>query len=127
MKKLTLVRGVSGSGKTTFANHISDKVVSADDYFLDESGDYCFDADKLHSAHRYCAGKTESIMQTNKDVAVANTFTREWEMKKYYELAEKYGYMVFSVIVENRHKGKNVHNVPEDALIKQKERFKVSL
>lgn len=126
MKKLYLVRGIPGSGKSTFAESICDKVVSADDYFMD-GDEYKFDASKLKHAHRYCQKKTESIMQTGNDVAVANTFTREWEMEPYYKLAEKYGYMVFSVIVENRHHGKNVHGVPDDALQKMKDRFEVVL
>ena len=48
-------------------------------------------------------------------------------MKPYYELAEKYGYAVFSLIVENRHGGKNVHNVPEETLEKMRNRFEIKL
>lgn len=126
MKTLYLVRGVPGSGKSTFAESICDKVVSADDYFMD-GDEYKFDASKLKYAHRYCQKKTESIMQTGNDVAVANTFTREWEMEAYYDLAEKYGYMVFSVIVENRHCGVNKHGVPGDKVHQMRERFEIKL
>jgi hypothetical protein len=48
-------------------------------------------------------------------------------MKPYYELAEKYGYMVFSLIVENRHGGVNTHGVPEDKIEQMKKRFEVKL
>jgi len=48
-------------------------------------------------------------------------------MKPYYELAEKYGYKVHSLIVENRHGGINTHNVPTDKLILMKERFEIKL
>ena len=48
-------------------------------------------------------------------------------MKPYYEMAEKYGYVVFSVIVENRHGGKNVHGVPEATLDNMRKRFEFSL
>lgn len=48
-------------------------------------------------------------------------------MKPYYELAEKYGYVVFSLIVENRHGGVNEHGVPEDKLEQMKNRFEVKL
>ena len=61
------------------------------------------------------------------EIAVSNTFTQEWEMKDYYDLAEKYGYKVVSLIVENRHGGKNVHGVPEDKLEIMKNRFEVKL
>ena len=60
-------------------------------------------------------------------IAVSNTFTQEWEMKPYFELAEKYGYMVFSVIVENRHGGVNQHNVPEEKIEQMKNRFEIKL
>jgi hypothetical protein len=48
-------------------------------------------------------------------------------MEAYYLLAEELGYMVVSMIVENRHGGKNVHGVPEDRLEIMKNRFEVKL
>jgi hypothetical protein len=62
-----------------------------------------------------------------KKIAISNTFTQEWEMDDYYKLAEQYGYSVFSIIVENRHNGKNIHGVPQDKLEIMKERFQVKL
>jgi 50S ribosomal subunit-associated GTPase HflX len=61
------------------------------------------------------------------EIVVSNTFTQEWEMEEYHKLAEKYGYMVFSIIVENRHGGINEHNVPEEKLEQMKHRFQISL
>ena len=60
-------------------------------------------------------------------IVVANTFTEEWEMDRYYEMADRYGYRVHSIIVENRHDGKNIHGVPEDKLQQMKERFQIKL
>ena len=60
-------------------------------------------------------------------IAVSNTFTQEWEMKPYVELAEKYGYTVFTIIVENRHGGVNTHNVPEETLNAMLNRFETKL
>lgn len=127
MKRMTLVRGVSGSGKTTFAGLVSGAVVSADDYFTNEDGEYNFDAKQLKQAHQYCQDVTRAIMDGGGDVVVANTFTRKWEMDAYFKLAERYGYMVFTVIVENRHGGENVHGVPTEAINNMKERFEVVL
>jgi hypothetical protein len=42
-------------------------------------------------------------------------------------MAETYGYMVFSIVVENRHNGVNVHNVPDETMIAMKERFNIAL
>jgi hypothetical protein len=67
------------------------------------------------------------MLDEHEKIIVSNTFTQEWEMKSYYELAEKYGYRVHSVIVENRHGGVNEHGVPEDKLEVMKNRFEVKL
>jgi len=42
-------------------------------------------------------------------------------------MAEKYGYTVFSLIVENRHGGVNEHGVPEEALERMENRFELKL
>jgi hypothetical protein len=58
---------------------------------------------------------------------VSNTFTQEWEMKPYFDLAKTYGYQVFSIIVENRHEGENVHGCPKETIEKMRERFEILL
>ena len=127
-KILILVRGLPGSGKTTFAQSIAaGPVLSADDYFM-VNGKYEFNADLLGKAHETCLNRTEYQMQrgTNQ-IFVANTFTTKREMKPYFEIANQYGYAVFSIIVENRHGNKSVHNVPGETMIKMKDRFDIQL
>ena len=99
-----------------------------------KDGEYQFDVTKLKDAHRWCQESTEKSMRAldnpkigTKRVTVSNTFTQEWEMKPYYDLAQKYGYKVFSLIVENRHNGVNEHGVPEDKLEIMRKRFEISL
>jgi hypothetical protein len=65
--------------------------------------------------------------QFYREIAVSNTFTQEWEMEYYIELAKKYEYTVFTIIVENRHGGKNVHGVPDEVLTKMRGRFEIKL
>ncbi len=62
-----------------------------------------------------------------KKIAVSNTFTQEWEMETYFELAKKHGFEVFTIIVENRHGGINQHGVPEDKIEQMKNRFEIKL
>lgn len=68
-----------------------------------------------------------SSKDTSERLIVSNTFTQEWEMKPYFDLAESYGYRVYSLIVENRHGGVNEHGVPADKLEQMKNRFEVKL
>ena len=131
MKELFLLRGLPGAGKTTLANSIGGTWVEADHYFLNENGEYEFDASKLKYAHKWCQDSVEESMnfQSNK-IIVSNTFTQEKELEPYYQLAEKYGYKVFSLIVENRHgesEDTNTHNVPKETIQKMRARFSIKL
>jgi len=127
-KNLILIRGISGSGKTTFAELICDTVFSADDYFMTKDGEYEFDATYLPSAHEACRWRTEDAMKKLvPKICVANTFTQEWEMKEYFVLAKKYGYRTFTIVVENRVGSQNIHGVPDNVLQKQRERFSIKL
>lgn len=126
MKDLILLRGLPGSGKSTLAKRICNQHVEADMYFL-QDGEYKFDASKLKQAHEWCKNQTEEYMLQGYNVVVSNTFTQEKELESYYQLAEKYGYRVHSLIVENRHGGVNEHNVPQETLDKMKNRFEIKL
>jgi tRNA uridine 5-carbamoylmethylation protein Kti12 len=132
---LILLRGVPGSGKTTLGSVIlrclptdNPDVISADDYFTDEKGNYNFDGSKLKEAHNDCQQRCAEKMRNQfSRIVVANTFTQEWEMELYYEMAERYKYRVHSVIVENRHDNSNVHDVPLDKVEQMKKRFQIKL
>lgn len=127
-KDLILVRALPGAGKTTLANLIAvNSNVAADDFF-DRYCDGKFDAARLPEAHGYCQGMCDKMMQAGCErIAVHNTFTQEWEMIPYQDMAKKYGYRVFHIIVENRHGGESVHNVPEATIEKMRNRFEVKL
>lgn len=133
-KNLFLLRGLPGSGKSTLARELGNAHFETDSYFMVD-GEYKFDASKLKEAHSWCQGQVELAMihnhvtygLDNSDIVVSNTFTQEWEMKPYFEMANTYGYKVFSLIVENRHGGENEHNVPEDKLQAMKDRFEIKL
>jgi hypothetical protein len=132
MKNLILLRGLPGSGKSTLAKVLQPSGWSAhyeaDTYFVGPDGTYCFDPSRIKDAHIWCQDQTRKAMEDEiSTIFITNTFTQEWEMKSYYELAEKYGYTVYSIISENRHNGVNVHNVTEDKLKIMKERFEIKL
>lgn len=127
MRDLYLLRGIPGSGKSTLAKSIGGKHFEADMYFM-KDGEYKFDFTKLKEAHNWCAIQTQKAMVDDEPkIIVSNTFTQEWEMETYNDLAKMHGYRVFSLIVENRHGGFNKHGVPVDKLQMMKDRFQVSL
>ena len=127
-KVLYIVRGIPGSGKSTFAKTLGGQHYEADMYFIDEEGNYKFDGTKIKDAHKWCQSfvETNMVLEYPK-IVVSNTFTQEWEMKPYMDLAKEHGYKVFTIVVENRHDGKNVHNVPEDKIEQMANRFEIKL
>ena len=135
-KVLILLRGLPGSGKSSFANLIwaSQVICEADQFFYDKEGNYNFDVTKLGQAHKACQDKVETFMKDNQnnhqfypEIVVSNTSTTEKELQPYLDLALKYGYTVVSLIVENRHGGKNIHGVPDEKLEAMRNRFNIKL
>lgn len=134
MKTVTIIRGVSGSGKTTYGVFLkslmrSDTIICcADDYFTDsKTGEYNFDPTKLGSAHKRCMEKF--ITATSNDVShviVNNTSTVYKTFSKYIKVATEKGYKVHVICMENHHGGTNVHNVPQNILDQQVQNIKKS-
>lgn len=126
-KELFLLRGCPGSGKSTLAKSLGGTHLEADMYHVNKNGEYNWKPEKVKDAHKWCQSECERGMENGLKIVVSNTFTQEWEMKPYFELAQKHGYRVFSLVVENRHGGVNEHNVPAETLEKMKQRFEIKL
>jgi predicted kinase len=131
MKTLILLRGLPGAGKSTLAELIISKDYchkEADMYFVDREGNYKFVPSQIKDAHEWCKDEVAHLMKyEHSPIVVSNTFTQEWEMENYYELAKQYGYTVHSVIVENRHEGVNIHNCPPETIDRMEARFEIKL
>ncbi len=127
MKELILLRGLPGSGKSSLAKSFGGMHIEADMFFM-KDGKYKFDPTMLKHAHNWCHDVVENWMDEGEElIVVSNTFTTEWEMDYYFTMAKLKGYMVHSVIVENRHGGVNEHGVPADKLEQMKNRFQIKL
>jgi predicted kinase len=129
---LLLLRGLPGSGKSTLAEVLSEQgrypSFSVDDYFTDENGHYTFVFSENHLAYKQCERRVEeAMMQEMEKIIVHNTFTMEWEMQPYFLLAEKFGYRVFVMTVENRHGSKNRHDISEEQISKMRENYPIRL
>ena len=59
MRRLFILRGVQGSGKSTIADDLvicypHSRVVSTDNFWMTTDGEYVFDPRKLKEAHAWC-------------------------------------------------------------------------
>lgn len=124
MKKVEILSGLPGSGKSTWAKAYRDVpndpvICSADDYFMVD-GKYLFDAAKLKFAHAYCLDCYVTCVRSSvDDIIVDNTNLAVEEIAPYYALAEAYGYDVkirlFNASADVCLK-RQTHGVPEHAM-----------
>lgn len=125
LKMMYIVRGLSGSGKSTIAQHLSNstgaEVCEADDYFVTSSGEYDWDESKLKQAHDRCYNKVLANLEQGKDVIISNTSLVERELKPYLNLAKQYGYNVQTLLVQSLFK--STHDVAHSTMLKQKQKL----
>lgn len=130
-KTLIILRGVSGAGKSTVADMLavgSWPVCEADKFHYTEDGVYDWKPENIHAAHAWCQDQVVEFMEYEfRKIIVSNTSTSEKELKPYLELAEKYGYRVISLVVENRHGNDSIHSVPQETRDAQERRLRNSL
>ena len=144
-KFIMLVRGLPGSGKTSLTEMISVPAIlwravrpttppkpvlcAADDYFLDEAGNYVFDPKQLAEAHKACQAKAAVAVNLGESVVVHNTFTERWEMEPYLQMGYEFDYKV--IVVSTFDGGcddaalaeRNSHGVPVESIAAMRERW----
>lgn len=126
-KYLFILRHVPGAGSSTLGSIIAQQYYEADMYQY-VNGEYKFDPVKVGYCHKRCQDDVELSMQNGVlTIAISNTNTTERELVPYYDLAKKYGYTVFCLVVENRHNGKDIHSVPEYKLIEMEQKLRNSI
>ena len=114
-----LISGAPGAGKSTFANNLRGTenafIFETDNFFVDsiDKRTYHFNPKLLGIAHNWNQGE---VIRACRDcptvpVIVANTFTHNWEIKPYLEIAKAFKRLVYVITLRTEHD--NVHNVPE--------------
>lgn len=120
MQELVIIRGLPGSGKTTYAKkyypyHVH---LEADMFFGDP---YCFDSTKIKQAHQWCQEKTLEAVENKHNVVVSNTFIKKWEMSFYENLAKERGMKLTVKTMKGNYK--NTHGVPESVIERMRTTF----
>jgi predicted kinase len=134
--KVLVLRGPSGTGKSTWAKEKKKRrssrriaICSADNYFIDDEGNYNFDPCQLPIAHQTCmeqfilclyGGEVDTIM-------VDNTNIHTWEYSSYMTLAKLHPAVdiiqVHEWFPEDREQlmmciNRNAHGVPAEVVVK---------
>lgn len=111
--KLVIVRGLPGSGKSTYAKSLGIFHVEQDMYFM-QDGKYNYSKDELKNAVSWCKYTVENALKYGLDVVVSNTFTRKWELDYYINLSIKYRAKCQIVCMKNDFG--NIHDIPKEVL-----------
>lgn len=124
-KQVKVMRGIQGSGKSTYAKMLRQRaheagelplIVSADDYFT-SSGSYQFDVRKLGEAHAWCMRTFLLALQDGMSpVIVDNTNINIEDLSPYVAVGQALGYDVEIIQVNTPPEvaaGRNVHGVGE--------------
>lgn len=147
MKKLIILRGLPGSGKThaileilkehnylpalpEIDSRIAEVVCSADHHFQ-RNGEYEFNPAELGRAHMLCQAKALDAMAAGKTlVVIDNTNTRHWEYYIYQRMGDHFGYSTevrciggTSMDDVREYSARNVHGVPEMKILEMAYRW----
>lgn len=133
MAKLTIVRGLPGSGKTTYAEKMTTELVEerglrvchyeADQFFTDPvTGQYRFNPKLISQAHTWCFVNAIKSLCDECDVVVSNTFTQLWEMERYLKIAEFVPGTEVEV-VEIWTQYESIHDVPAEKQAQMRRRW----
>jgi Predicted kinase len=123
MTSLILIRGLPGSGKTTYAQSLLKKGMKhfEADMYHTRNGVYDYQVSKARQGHEWCLNETWKALENGKSVIVSNTFTTYQELAPYLDVAEELDVKV--EITKCVGEFDSEHGVPEAIIRKMADRW----
>ena len=124
MSHLIIVRGLPGSGKSTYASNLARRQGMNHyeaDMFFERDGEYNFQPNKIRFAHQWCQNKVYDSLNSGDNTVVSNTFCQYWEVKPYVNFCKEHGHTFSFVVCESQYN--SVHDVPESTVKKMRDRW----
>lgn len=138
-RRVIIMRGASGAGKSTIARYIMEQVderspnaeiayCSADEYHYSPEGEYEFSMENLKHAHPWCLEGYLDAIESGADlIIVDNTHMKIQEMSTYYHIARCKRLHVTIITAHAFHpeilSHLNVHGVSESIIESQLDKF----
>jgi predicted kinase len=122
MNDLIIIRGLPGSGKTTYAREkYKDYVNYEADMYHTKNGVYVYKKENAGAAHNECLTRVAQSLKNHRKVVVSNTFTTQKEIDAYIKLATELG-KTYCIIRMTKQYG-SIHGVPQSDIDKMKNRM----
>lgn len=130
MPKIIIIRGLPGSGKSTYANgYFRDYfILSTDDFFI-VNNEYIFEPWKIGEAHNWNMCRAIKIMNAGENIIIDNTNSQKWEYNVYVEMAKSFNYTIVVVdLYDNDYTDQELykrckHGVPLEVISKMRKRY----
>jgi predicted kinase len=130
--KVWMMQGIQGAGKSTWAKTFKatstgTHICSADDFFINDQGEYVYKKELQSTAHKYCKRQFTNLMVLGNqsmvicsNIIIDNTNTNVRDINYYYDLAMLYDCdfeIIYLKALDIEKTGaRNAHKVPIDTI-----------